>query len=140
MRKITTPPQCHPERKYFSSGLCKPCYDKQHRLKHSKKYKLTDRKKHLRTKYNLTPEQVDVMKTKQASKCAICFRETALDIDHNHSTNQIRALLCRRCNRVIGMMCEDPFIVRRAAEYLDFYNGPKQDSHQGTSVDLRRRA
>ena len=61
---------------------------------------------HLKRKYNLTLEDYDRMMTEQNNKCAICkekFTESFKDwnrpcVDHNHQTNKVRGLLCRKCN------------------------------------------
>jgi hypothetical protein len=64
----------------------------------------------------------------QDNRCSICNeRETRLNrmgnvarlcIDHNHSTNKVRALLCHNCNQVIGHCKESIEILQKAIEYL----------------------
>ena len=39
-------------------------------------------------------------------------------IDHDHNTGQIRGLLCGGCNKGIGLLKEDPEILRRATEWV----------------------
>lgn len=59
--------------------------------------------------------------------CAICAKpETlvikgvvvGLAVDHCHETGKIRGLLCKGCNQAIGLMKEDPEVLRRAIAYL----------------------
>ncbi|MDE3229139.1 MAG: endonuclease VII domain-containing protein [Chloroflexota bacterium] len=80
----------------------------------------------LARKYRLTPEQWAAMEASQDSKCAIC--QIAFDIgipahspmvDHDHRTGQVRSLLCRRCNTMLGMAREQPAVLQAAIEYLN---------------------
>lgn len=75
-------------------------------------------------KYNLSPEQFLEMQALQEGKCAICeiVPPDGLVIDHNHSTNKVRELLCNRCNPAIGMIGEDPNIARKIINYLAKHN------------------
>lgn len=81
----------------------------------------------LRT-YGITREQYDAMFEAQGGVCALCFepetntykgRVRALSVDHDHRTGAVRALLCSTCNRGIGLLGDDPELLRRAADYLD---------------------
>ena len=79
-------------------------------------------RKHNYKKYGLTVEQYDEMDKKQNHVCAICHirpQNRRLAIDHNHATNEVRALLCDRCNRGLGYFQEVPERLRLAAEYLE---------------------
>jgi hypothetical protein len=42
-----------------------------------------------------------------------------LAIDHCHTHGHARGLLCNNCNRAIGLLKDDPAILRKAADYLD---------------------
>ncbi len=60
----------------------------------------------------------------QNGVCAICGtapRSRPLAIDHDHETDRLRGLLCARCNGALGMMKDDPALLRRAAFYLEFW-------------------
>lgn len=68
----------------------------------------------------------------QGGVCAICrLPETKLDyrtkkiqelaVDHCHTTNKPRGLLCNSCNRGIGWLGDDADRVTAAAEYLRRY-------------------
>ena len=43
----------------------------------------------------------------------------SLSVDHCHTTMKIRGLLCNQCNRAIGMLKDDPVLLRKAAAYLE---------------------
>lgn len=51
-------------------------------------------------------------------QCFTCTTRENLCIDHNHSSNQIRGILCRHCNKALGKFRESPTIIRAAIEYL----------------------
>lgn len=54
--------------------------------------------------------------------CAICGTvPRRLVVDHCHSTNMVRALLCDRCNRGIGSFEDNGELLRAAAAYVDKY-------------------
>ena len=76
----------------------------------------------LLSKYNLTLEQYNNKCEEQDFKCQICGKKKKLYVDHNHSTNEVRGLLCDLCNRGIGMLQEDPQILINAINYLKKYN------------------
>lgn len=69
-------------------------------------------------KYGLTPEQFDDLKKKQEDRCAICGDPAPLSVDHDHQTNEVRGLLCRKCNWGLGQFRDDPALLLKAAEYL----------------------
>lgn len=41
-----------------------------------------------------------------------------LNVDHDHTTNKVRALLCQNCNAMIGLGGDNPDRLRAAAAYL----------------------
>ena len=62
-------------------------------------------------------------------ECPICQRNLnsghiKLSIDHNHTTGKVRGVLCNRCNIALGMLKENPEIIKQAIAYLslDFSN------------------
>jgi Recombination endonuclease VII len=78
--------------------------------------------------YGITLEQYDSMMAEQNGVCALCGRPadpngvraaSRLHVDHDHETQRVRALLCNRCNRGLGDFCDDPALMRRAADYIE---------------------
>ena len=57
--------------------------------------------------YGITEQQYETMLREQKGKCAICKEppklKRRLAVDHSHSTNKIRALLCSTCNNHLGI-------------------------------------
>lgn len=70
--------------------------------------------------YGLTLEQYDEMEKFQDGKCAICgvVPSRRLDIDHNHTTNKVRELLCSPCNTAIGSVNESIETLNKVIAYL----------------------
>lgn len=64
------------------------------------------------------------MRERQQGRCAICgTREEdapkrRLHVDHDHTTNVVRGLLCSQCNIGIGQFKDDPVRMLAAIEYL----------------------
>lgn len=74
-------------------------------------------------KYGITFEDFKAMLKNQNYQCAICGIHQAqlvyrMAVDHDHSTNKVRGLLCRPCNHAIGLLKDDPRNADRASEYL----------------------
>lgn len=79
-------------------------------------------------KYGLTLETYEAMHVAQGGVCAICGKPEAgmregrvkrLSVDHCRETGRVRELLCCRCNQGIGLLREDPAVIRRAAAYIE---------------------
>jgi Recombination endonuclease VII len=81
-------------------------------------------------KYGITSEQYDAMIRAQEGLCKLCrlplFDEPRKPvIDHCHMTRVVRGVIHNRCNVGIGMLKDDPILVKRALEYLEaFYGDP----------------
>jgi len=72
----------------------------------------------------ITPEQLFDRYERQEECCAICKDEiTIIDsaIDHNHKTGEFRGVLCKQCNRALGMFKDDPEVIANAVEYLQAF-------------------
>ena len=77
----------------------------------------------LKKRYNITPEQLEVMYKEQDNCCKICNTHKddttrGLFIDHNHSTLEVRGLLCNNCNIAIGHLKDDTELLDKAKQYL----------------------
>jgi hypothetical protein len=80
------------------------------------------REKHLLKKYNLTQVAYNKIYTKQSGKCAICgCWQPRLNVDHDHFTGKIRALLCHECNVGIGFLQDCSKLCLKASKYLKKY-------------------
>jgi hypothetical protein len=77
----------------------------------------------LKTRYGITLIEYNEMLKNQNFCCTICKckPERTLHLDHNHNNNLVRALLCKNCNNALGFLKESPELLRKSAEYLEFY-------------------
>ena len=106
------------ETKYYQS-FCKNCqnvYD----------YKI-DKNIKLKRSYGITLDEYNKLLSKQNNKCAICNidnngkyrnKARAFAVDHCHSTNKIRGLLCSDCNTGIGLLKDNINFLESAIKYL----------------------
>ena len=73
--------------------------------------------------YGLADGEYDRLYRFQGGVCAGCRRSTGavrrLAVDHNHATGEVRGLLCKPCNRMVGWFRDDPLTFLRLAEYLE---------------------
>jgi hypothetical protein len=73
-------------------------------------------------KHGLSASEYNEMLISQGNVCAICGKppnEKIMAVDHDHKTGQIRGLVHRKCNLAIGLLDDDPEIIRLAADYLE---------------------
>ena len=78
--------------------------------------------------YGLTLDEVNVLYDKADHKCELCGSEgfimgdnghtRLLVVDHCHATGAIRGILCHNCNRALGLMQDNPEVLRKAAEWV----------------------
>jgi hypothetical protein len=78
------------------------------------------------SEYGITLVQKEQMLVSQDSCCAICGEKIAniskAHVDHNHINNKIRALLCVRCNLLLGYAKENILTLEKAIIYLRKWN------------------
>ena len=137
--------RCHKEKPIIDfykcslkkSNWCKKCYIEagkiwvnRDRKSNREKYRARNRawfRKHryqakmyrLKQTYGVPHDLWEELFTKQNKKCAICGLEKTLSLDHDHTTEKVRGLLCNNCNLGIGLMKDKISIVRSALKYLE---------------------
>ena len=80
----------------------------------------------LKYQYGITLIDYNKMFEQQKGKCAICKRHQnnltrTLCVDHDHKTNQVRALLCVTCNTDVSV------VENRLEEMLNYLNKHRKD-------------
>lgn len=79
----------------------------------------------LRTLYGLTTEQFEAMREAQNDRCAICDKKFKRPyVDHDHTTGEVRGLLCNGCNMGLGQM-ERPGFLAACTQYLERHKRSK---------------
>lgn len=115
---------------------CKPCDTAarhSYKEKNREVVKVRQRNQHLEMKYGITSEEYDKMLEAQGGCCAVCGTDKPtgegsfqrhlknMAVDHCHETGRVRGLLCNKCNRGIGLLRDDPELLRKAADYLEVH-------------------
>lgn len=88
------------------------------------------RSNNLKKKYGITLDKFEEMYKNQGGVCAICkcvphigrlVISRGFCVDHDHLTEQVRALVCFNCNTMIGLAKDNPDILRAGADYIEFH-------------------
>ena len=93
---------------------------------HNPRYLAYARACALKSKYGITLEQYDAMLVAQNGVCALCFRPPSkyrLAVDHNHTTGQVRKLLCNGCNTKLFAIEDVEFRTKAEAYIASFEQG-----------------
>jgi hypothetical protein len=76
--------------------------------------------------YGITEKVKRAIIAAQAGECSICHEKRPLVVDHDHTTQRVRGLICGRCNTKLGNNRDDTEQMRaisaryaRAAHYID---------------------
>ena len=111
-------------------------YQKEYKLKNkdkAKEYHLNNKDKakdsKLKRKYGITLNDYNAMRKQQNYRCAIpaCNKHESefkygLCVDHNHTTDKVRELLCGNCNTIFGKAREDINILYGLIDYAIKHN------------------
>ncbi len=109
---------------------CKDCrnIEEQKRRKNDSVYaqKQADirRASNLKRLYGLTIDKYTKMFEDQNYRCKICNREIGIgngtaDVDHCHISNKVRGVLCKNCNKALGLVGDDINTLKNAIVYLE---------------------
>ena len=94
----------------------------EHFKQYRKDNKVGFKKAKLKHRYGLSYEDWLKIWEIQDGRCKICSKKfknpSDACIDHNHDTQKIRGLLCRKCNFGISNFNDNPKLTARATEYL----------------------
>jgi hypothetical protein len=76
-------------------------------------------------KYGITYEEVEKLRVKQDDKCLLCNKynfkkgkKVKLVIDHCHVKDEVRGLLCSKCNQGLGLFDDNVEVLQKAIAYL----------------------
>ena len=116
--------------KVYLRTTCKPCAAKHARQwarDNVQRASATKRRSDLKWMYGMTVADYDTLLSSQGGVCAICRQSETMTrkgkplrmpVDHDHITGEVRGILCHRCNRALGMLGDNAFILRRAISYV----------------------
>jgi len=99
-------------------------YHEQYRLREDVQFNTWVR--NLRRNYKMTPKDFNFLWEIQNGRCGICKikmeprgrGKISAVVDHCHTTEQVRGLLCRSCNTGIGHFSDNIDTLSSAIEYL----------------------
>jgi hypothetical protein len=124
----------------YTDSYCKPCKNRRNQARRDAKGNEYERYKNGRGKYRniretsrkqrfaskgITEEIYLNMLKDQNDKCLICkvsfdeIHSRDIHIDHCHTTNVVRGVLCARCNTGIGSLKDDTSVLESAIKYLE---------------------
>ena len=101
---------------------CKKCYRKAQKVwedcNRDKR-----RKYRLKAEYGISIEHYNMLLSSQKGQCAICGIAVCptgkrLAVDHCHTTNKVRGLLCQSCNTGLGKFKDNISNLEKAIKYL----------------------
>jgi hypothetical protein len=77
----------------------------------------------LKRKYGITETQFYKLLEENNKRCAICKREfeSRPNVDHCHKTGRIRGILCKACNRGLGMFGDNLERLKSAVNYMEVF-------------------
>lgn len=80
----------------------------------------------LQKRYGISIFDYEALLKEQNNRCALCQKHSSefsrrFDTDHCHDSQKIRGLLCVACNRGLGLLKDDPEVLKRAIAYLEKY-------------------
>ncbi len=95
-----------------------------HHRKVTAERKAANHEKRVQQTYGLGPGEYAQLYTFQGGFCALCRRATGasrkLSVDHDHATGDVRGLLCRPCNTMLGHARDNMRFFERCIKYLTF--------------------
>ena len=107
---------------------CKSCKATRRKQKQesmsAEDWALQNRKYWLQSQYGMSVEEYNNRLKEQNHKCGICFADEVdvfkqtLYVDHCHTTNKIRGLLCHACNTALGLFKDNEQVLEQAKIYL----------------------
>lgn len=84
--------------------------------------------------YGITEAEFNVMFSGQDGRCAICgtaeYNSRGPQIDHDHGSGKVRAILCNACNGGLGLFKDNIAIMEAAISYLRKHQSCKPEVHQ----------
>lgn len=79
--------------------------------------------------YGMSLEDRDYILRKQGGACAICHAsDVELTIDHDHSNNVVRGILCHKCNTAVGLLGDSYETILSAAKYVQSLSMREMDA------------
>jgi len=107
--------------------VCTPCrveWNRNRRKENPEHVADIERRSKFKRQYGITLEDYNRMLDKQDGGCGICSSKVAgnrtkyFAVDHCHTTQKVRGLLCTKCNRGLGLFNDNTERLLNAVNYL----------------------
>lgn len=120
----------------YRTSPCRDCTNEYHRRHYERnrgrirerqrKYQAAHASEHgdrfLCWTYSITKERLAALREAHEGKCGLCgIAGKKLVMDHDHSSGDVRGLLCSSCNVGLGMFGDSAERLRTAIAYLEKY-------------------
>ena len=76
------------------------------------------RNANLRGNYRSMISDEDLKELRKQTNCSICGKKDKLVVDHCHTKNTVRGMLCQTCNRGLGNFYDNTKYLEEAVRYL----------------------
>lgn len=63
----------------------------------------------------------------RADECEVCSSREMTVFDHCHTSDLFRGWICDRCNKILGLVKDNPDWLRKLANYLEVFNDSIND-------------
>jgi hypothetical protein len=112
----------HPKGKLGRNPRCRDC-----RTTDQQKYRERNGyANQIKYKYGITMSEYNNYITLSNNKCPLCnieyfstgSRLSQPCIDHDHTTNKVRGVICHACNVALGLVRDNKLILQKMLEYL----------------------
>ena len=72
------------------------------------------------SRYGLTLAELRTLLVRSGGRCELCGTEPdKLVVDHDHLTERVLGVLCSACNVGMGLLHDDPNLLRKAVAYIE---------------------
>lgn len=104
----------------IAGGLKKPYFRCMNQIRKTRK-KWRNKNRHKDREYSLKSRyNASIKKNKIPNKCEVCGNSKyVICYDHDHKTGEHRGWLCNNCNLALGLVRDNPKILRKLAVYLE---------------------
>lgn len=117
---VSDPEPVHPKKVRIAKHSGPRCVT--HHRDRVKTVRAANHEKRVQETYGLKAGEYAQLYTFQGGLCALCRRATGksrrLSVDHDHATGEVRGLLCRPCNTLLGHARDAISFFRRSIHYL----------------------
>jgi hypothetical protein len=104
---------------YLEGRLGKPVEPRPARSRRVRGQRKSRRHYRVVARYRIGQDDVEALIKRQGGLCPVCRKAAPTTVDHDHHvTGAVRGILCGACNTGMGQLRDNPWVLRRAIEYL----------------------